>query len=84
MFLDPWPTLNLHLLFPKRAPPAHHKPAMGLGWGAVTDSSFLLSHIQSITAYDALHRGDCPTLRVILTAGSSKAADGARVVGSVL
>jgi len=68
MFLDPWPTLNLHVHFPKRA---HHQP-MGLGWGAVTDSSFSpLSHLNSITAHDALHRGDCPALRVRVMAEDS-------------
>lgn len=72
---EPWPTLNLHVHFPKRA---HHQP-MGLGWGAVTDSSFSpLSHLNSITAHDALHRGDCPALRVMAEDSHRRLLQGSR------
>ena len=44
MFLDPWPTLNLHVLFPKRA---HHQPPQA-GHGAGVGRSHRLKLLTTL------------------------------------
>jgi hypothetical protein len=46
MFLDPWPTLNLHVLFPKRA---HHQPPQA-GHGAGVGRSHRLKLLTTLSS----------------------------------